>query len=131
MRDIMIKKKSDHSTILLFLLGIALIAIALAMLVPNLLNYKKSNDTYEALKETYVSQNEQPDKEENVADTGEDDSWYTDVDIQLEKLQEINPDIIGWILFDKLDQISYPVLYSGDDEKYLRADIYGNQTIAG
>ena len=58
MRDTMIKKKSDHSTILLFLLGIALIAIALAMLVPNLLNYKKSNDTYEALKETYVSQNE-------------------------------------------------------------------------
>ena len=44
----MIKKKSDRSTILLFLLGIALIAIALAMLVPNLLNYKKSNDTYEA-----------------------------------------------------------------------------------
>ena len=113
MRDTMIKKKSDRSTILLFLLGIALIAIALAMLAPNLLNYKKSNDTYEALKETYVSQNEQPDKEENVADTGEDDSWYTDVDIQLEKLQEINPDIIGWIFFDKLDQISYPVLYSG------------------
>lgn len=131
MRDTMIKKKSDRSTILLLLLGIALIAIALAMLVPNLLNYKKSNDTYEALKETYVSQNEQPDKEENVADTGEDDSWYTDVDIQLEKLQEINPDIIGWILFDKLDQISYPVLYSGDDEKYLRTDIYGNSTIAG
>ena len=24
-----------------------------------------------------------------------------------------------------------PVLYSGDDEKYLRTDIYGNQTIAG
>ena len=131
MRDTMIKKKSDRSTILLFLLGIALIAIALAMLVPNLLNYKKSNDTYEALKETCVSQNEQPDKEENVADTGEDDSWYTDVDVQLKKLQEINPDIIGWILFDKLDQISYPVLYSGDDEKYLRTDIYGNQTIAG
>lgn len=131
MRDTMIKKKSDRSTILLFLLGIALIAIALAMLAPNLLNYKKSNDTYEALKKTYVSQNEQPDKKENVADTGEDDSWYTDVDIQLEKLQEINPDIIGWILFDKLDQISYPVLYSGDDEKYLRTDIYGNSTIAG
>ena len=29
------------------------------------------------------------------------------------------------------DSISYPVLYSGDDETYLRSDIYGNYHIAG
>ena len=27
--------------------------------------------------------------------------------------------------------ISYPVLYSGDNKKYLRTDIYGNRHIAG
>lgn len=32
---------------------------------------------------------------------------------------------------NNIDQLSYPVLYSGDDEKYLRTDIYGNSTIAG
>mgnify|MGYP000217125079 FL=1 len=57
--------------------------------------------------------------------------WYTDVDVKLEELQQVNADIIGWIRFDNLEQLSYPVLYSGDDEKYLRTDIYGNQTIAG
>ncbi len=53
--------------------------------------------------------------------------WYTDVDVNLEELQQVNADIIGWIRFDNLERLSYPVLYSGDDEKYLRTDIYGNQ----
>ena len=53
------------------------------------------------------------------------------MDVKLEELQQVNADIIGWIRFDNLEQLSYPVLYSGDDEKYLRTDIYGNQTIAG
>ena len=92
------QNKSSRSTVLLFLLGAALIVVALIMLVPDLLNYKQ---------------------------------WYTDVDVKLEELQQVNADIIGWIRFDNLEQLSYPVLYSGDDEKYLRTDIYGNQTIAG
>ena len=118
------QNKSSRSTVLLFLLGAALIVTAL------ILNYKQSNDTYEALKDTYVS--EKPENTEVAEETGGDDSWwYTDVDVNLEELQQVNGDIIGWIRFDNLEQLSYPVLYSGDDEKYLRTDIYGNQTIAG
>ena len=45
------QNKSSRSTVLLFLLGAALIVAALIMLVPDLLNYKQSNDTYEALKD--------------------------------------------------------------------------------
>ena len=124
------QNKSSRSTVLLFLLGAALIVAALIMLVPDLLNYKQSNDTYEALKENYIS--EKPENTEVAEETGGDDSWwYTDVDVNLEELQQVNADIIGWIRFDNLEQLSYPVLYSGDDEKYLRTDIYGNQTIAG
>lgn len=124
------QNKSSRSTVLLFLLGVALIVAALIMLVPDLLNYKQSNDTYEALKENYIS--EKAENTEVAEETGGDDSWwYTDVDVNLEELQQVNADIIGWIRFDNLEQLSYPILYSGDDEKYLRADIYGNQTIAG
>ena len=50
------QNKSSRSTVLLFLLGAALIVAALIMLVPDLLNYKQSNDTYEALKENYISE---------------------------------------------------------------------------
>ena len=81
------QNKSSRSTVLLFLLGAALIVAALIMLVPDLLNYKQSNDTYEALKENYIS--EKAENTEVAEETG------------------------------------------GDDEKYLRTDIYGNQTIAG
>ena len=33
-------------------------------------------------------------------------------------LNELNPDIVGWIYFENGD-ISYPILYSGDNETYL------------
>ena len=124
------QNKSSRSTVLLFFLGAAMIVAALIMLVPDLLNYKQSNDTYEALKENYIS--EKAENTEVAEETEGDDSWwYTDMDVKLEELQQVNADIIGWIRFDNLEQLSYPVLYSGDDEKYLRTDIYGNQTIAG
>ena len=40
---------------------------------------------------------------------------------------------MAWLRFDNYNDvhISYPVLYSGDDETYLRSDIYGNYHIAG
>ena len=50
-----------------------------------------------------------------------------------EAIEKENPDIMAWLRFDNFDDvhISYPVLYSGDDSKYLRSDIYGNYHIAG
>ena len=44
-----------------------------------------------------------------------------------------NPDVIGWIRFDNQDElgINYPILYSGDNQKYLRTDLHGNSHIAG
>ena len=117
------QNKSSRSTVLLFLLGVALIVAALIMLVPDLWNYKQSNDTYEALKENYIS--EKAENTEVAEETEGDDSWwYTDVDVKLEELQQVNADIIGWIRFDNLEQLSYPVLYSGDDEKYLLSLIH-------
>ena len=48
-------------------------------------------------------------------------------------MRKDNPDIMAWLRFDNYNDvhISYPVLYSGDDETYLRSDIYGNYHIAG
>ena len=86
------QNKSSRSTVLLFLLGAALIVAALIMLVPDLLHYKQSNDTYDALKDTYVS--EKPENTEVAEETGGDDSWwYTDVDVNLEELQQVNAEL--------------------------------------
>ena len=82
------QNKSSRSTVLLFLLGAALIVAALIMLVPDLLNYKQSNDTYDALKDTYVS--EKPENTEVAEETGGDDSWwYTDVDVNFKLVLEM------------------------------------------
>lgn len=125
------KKKSwDKSTLLLFFAGIILIAVALGMLIPSLLDYKKSNDTYQELNDEFVQV--VADTEESAGQEEENPGWwYDDVDIGLKELKNVNPDIVGWIRFDNITQLSYPVLYSGDDEKYLRTDIYGDSTNAG
>ena len=123
------QNKSSRSTVLLFLLGAALIVAALIMLVPDLLNYKQSNDTYDALKDTYVS--EKPENTEVAEETGGEDSWwYTDVDVKLEELQQVNADIIGWIRFDNLEQLSYPhgYLRKSDD---CRMYFYGGDEHTG
>ena len=51
--------------------------------------------------------------------------------MDFETLKEANPDVIGWIYFDNIEQIDYPILYSGDDETYLHTDLYGNASKSG
>lgn len=120
------KKKCSISTVLLLVIGIGCIAVGLWMIVPILMDYQKSNATYASLESEYVKI-----LQPNIETEINANWWYEDVDIQLSELQQINDDIIGWIRFDSLDKISYPILYSGDDATYLRTDIYGNESTAG
>lgn len=57
------------------------------------------------------------------------DWWATDVKVEFDKMKAENPDVIGWIRFDNQDElgINYPILYSGDNQKYLRTDLHGQQ----
>lgn len=128
------RNKWSASYLLLLGLGIALFVVSLSMLIPTLLDYKKANDTYDELKDKYVTVKQETlsqDEVQEIEGVVSDSWWYEDVDIQLEGLQRENSDIVGWILFENNDIISYPVLYSGDNEKYIRSDIYGNSTTAG
>lgn len=75
------KKMNNLSTLILLLVGVILICVSLAMLIPNLLNYKKSNDTYDALNEEYVTV---PDVTAEVVMNEEDDTWwYEDVKVHV------------------------------------------------
>lgn len=119
------KKKWSLSSVILLIAGVVLVVAALAMLIPALLDRKQSNDTYEALNEENINI-------EDTLTTNENPNWwYEDVDVDIASLQTVNEDVVGWIRFDTIEIISYPILYSGDDDKYLRTDIYGNSSTAG
>lgn len=107
------------------IIGIAMILVSVGMLASTLWDYKKAENTYDKLNETYVTAAVTEENEEN------DNWWYEDVDIDLAELQAENQDVIGWIRFDNIEVLSYPIMYSGDDETYLRTDIHGNSSTSG
>jgi len=59
-----------------------------------------------------------------------DGLWYGIIDVDLNGLKSVNPDIIGWIYFEAAD-ISYPILYSGDNSTYLRTSFDKKNRVAG
>ena len=50
--------------------------------------------------------------------------------MNLNELQKINSDIIGWIYFENED-ISYPIMHSDNNEDYIRATYLGETATAG
>ncbi len=112
------KKKRNRGTIIIAIAMIAVIAVAAALLVPILMDYRGTNLEYDALVEGYV---------EDI------DADWEKVRIDFDALQKINPDIIGWIRFDDTDavNVNYPILHADDDDTYLRHDFYGQPHTAG
>lgn len=55
--------------------------------------------------------------------------WYRKVKVDLEGLKAINSDVAGWLFFEN-EQISYPVMFSGDDT-YLYADLNKSYSTPG
>lgn len=123
------KRRQKICSLLLLFLSLAVLVFSLSKLIPILMDYRGSEQTYESLKETCV---------EDLGDTSEteeeekQEDWEK-IHISFDELKKENPDIVAWIRFDNTDQVAvdYPVLYSGDNETYLRHDIYGSYHIAG
>lgn len=114
------KKKNNPLIPLAFGAGIIILAVAGWNIYRIMSNYGSSNELYSGLQDTYTSENQDTD----------DTQWYRMVDVELEELQRENPDVVAWIFFENED-ISYPVMYSGEDEKYLRTAFDGSAATAG
>lgn len=57
--------------------------------------------------------------------------WYEKESVDFAGLKSVNPDVVGWISMDGVDQLSYPVLQGNDNGTYLRTSIYGQSSIPG
>ncbi len=118
------KKTSNANTsvVVLFCTGVLLIGISGFSIFQISNDYRSSNRLYDTLESDYV-ESVTTEKKAGVP-------WYESVSVDLASLQEQNPDVKGWIYFENED-ISYPVLYSGDDETYLRRTMDRKSATAG
>ncbi len=113
----------------LLITGGAVAIFASVQLLLGTVSYLRTRAVYDEANDRFVSihsKHTRPDNgsvsEDGVpvsADTVSEDSTYEDIQVDLKALREINDEVIGWIYFED-GLISYPILYSGDNDKYLK-----------
>ena len=102
---------------ILLILGLIIVFGSLGGFLYIFLGYKQSDDLYAGINNEYVQ-------------TAESNQWQDMINVNIEELQRINPEVIAWLYVEGTD-ISYPIMYSGDDEKYLHTTITGEYAKAG
>lgn len=102
---------------------VLVILCALGVIAYRLWDYKIGTDRYNQLQQQAV-QPVEPVQEEAP------EEGFVPLDIDFDTLREEGPDIIGWIDFDSVE-ISYPIVYSGDNSYYLRRLWDGSYNQAG
>ena len=132
-KEVMDKNKMRNITSL-FLVGIGVICIGIACygLYGIYREYKEAVDIYQEAMDEFVELNQENlsteiDGTEVEVPRG---PWYTFASIDLEGLQKRYSDIIGWIYFED-GLISYPVMQTTDNEKYLHITYNGKESKSG
>lgn len=102
------------------------------MLFNQLSDYHKASHLYKHTAEQFVVEKQENDKhEDELTDiTDNEAGWESLIDVDIAGLRQENEDIAGWIYFEN-EEISYPVLYSGDNTTYLRKAYTGENVQAG
>ena len=94
---------------IIIVFSIIILITSLYFLIKNYMDYKKTNNSMENLKEDVIQR-----------ETEEETSSTTTI-IDWKKLNALNKDIIGWIKINNTN-IDYPILQSRDDLYYLKHD---------
>lgn len=111
--------KKKKPSIIVPIAGILIIVCGLGGFYYIYNGYKTGTDLYAAANDNYTDLND-----------SDDASWQDMIDVDFNALSAVNPDIIGWIYVENTD-ISYPILYSGEDETYLHTAYDGTTLNAG
>lgn len=113
--------------IFLIVAALVLILISGYQIIRILGAYRQSEALYEDTILEYVTEDRAEPKESDDRTIADEPSkpekkepaeWASRISVDLEKLQAENKDIVGWLYFEN-EEISYPILYSGDNTKYL------------
>lgn len=124
------KKKNSPVSIILCLIGIAMMGYAGWNLYTFFKDYADSNALYNNIEKNFVVKNTQEESSDIESTESVEIPWYEMYTVDLEGVEEMNSDVIGWIVHET-EEISYPILYSGDNTTYLRTAIDMTHATAG
>ena len=113
------------------LVAIAVFLFAGGRILQIYLNYQESQKVYEQMKEfTQKIENQDLSPEAVPGETPEEVAEQGFLQVDFNKLEEINPDVIAWIEIPGLE-ISYPVVQGRDNDYYLHHLITGENHKSG
>lgn len=111
-------RKFVYTFIMIILTGIFAFSVYKIYAIQS--EYKEGTSTYDDLSSLYV----------NEQSTNEEEQSEIPVQIDFDKLKEVNGDIIGWI-YNEGTVIDYPVVQGSDNQYYLHHLINGTYNSSG
>lgn len=117
-------KKSKNRIITFIQLILLLIFLLAAINVGRILySYHEGDSFYDNSRNRYTDEADYA--QQIIAKNAE-----TGITVDIDSLKKENPDIKGWIVIPETN-VSYPLLWSGSDQKYLRTTYTGEYSIFG
>lgn len=126
------KKISNIISNIVLVIAICVLIFAGYKLFGIFMEYKAGSDEYDALREYVAETTPAPEPEAEVSPgepAGEPEPADTKpvppITVDFAQLQQINPDIVGWIYIEAIPKISYPVVRGEDNDYYLHHTVEG------
>ena len=127
------RTKGDILRYSVMFVALCVFVYSIFSLVSIFMEYKAGEEEYKKAQQYVHSSDEnQPSGEVEYADQQEPlNPNFQPASIDWDKLMQQNADIYGWIQFETLEQINYPIVHSGDNDYYLHHTIYHTENSAG
>ena len=90
--------------------------------------YNKGEKEYETIIDEVITEEI---AEEEPEDNKEERETKVIFKVDFNKLFSINKETVAWIRFDNPEKISYPIVKTGDNDKYLRTTFEGKKNSSG
>ncbi len=103
---------------LLTLIGVGMLAFGGVLLYLDNTSREEESEIYDKVIQQAIVKPVLPELVPDSETQVEIKEWAYQIDADFVKLNEINMDVVGWIYFENETSISYPLMYSTDDDKY-------------
>lgn len=119
------KKKNNVVSNIILVLAVSVLLFSGYKFYTIYSEYNKGDYEYESIMEEVITIASSEGKEDSEVEV------KTVFEVDFEKLQSINKEVVGWIRFDNPEKISYPIVQGADNDKYLKKTVEGTKNSSG